>query len=36
MPDLSVVKVSRPSAKGQMEIGGKPTRKMNEVDKKSR
>ncbi|MGB2637143.1 MAG: hypothetical protein WAM58_24655 [Candidatus Acidiferrum sp.] len=35
MPDLSVVKVSRRSGKGQMENGGKRKGKMNGADRKS-
>jgi hypothetical protein len=35
MPDLSVVKVSRSSAKGQIEMRGKRRGKMNRKDKKS-
>jgi len=35
MPDLSVVKVSRSSGKGQIEISGKRRGKMNGKDKKS-
>jgi hypothetical protein len=33
---LSLVKVSRQSSEGQMEIGGKRKRKMNGVNEKSR
>jgi hypothetical protein len=35
MPDLSVVKVSRGSGKGQMENGGKLKGKMNGANRKS-
>jgi hypothetical protein len=35
MPDLSVVKVSRSSGKGQIEMSGKQRGKTNGKDKKS-
>jgi hypothetical protein len=36
MPGLSLAKISRRSARGQMQIGGKLERKMNGMDEKTK